>query len=76
MLDRRFKHSIRICNPFYLYRKYRTIFYVRFKDGYTVSTRTENLMADKKEKPSWLDIANLIISFGLLVITILTLILN
>lgn len=34
-------------------------------------------MADeKKEKPSWLDIANLIINFGLLVVAILALILK
>lgn len=31
-------------------------------------------MADKKEKPSWLDIGNLIINFGLLVVAILALI--
>ncbi len=33
-------------------------------------------MEDKKEKPSWLDIANLLINFGLLVTAILALILK
>ena len=33
-------------------------------------------MASKKEKPSWLDIADLIINFGLLVVAILALILR
>lgn len=33
-------------------------------------------MADKKEKPSWLDLANLIINFGLLIVAILALILR
>ncbi len=33
-------------------------------------------MAKKKEKPSWLDLANLIINFGLLVVAILALILK
>mgnify|MGYP006916067701 CR=1 FL=1 len=34
-------------------------------------------MADKKnEKPSWLDIANLIINFGLFVVALLALILK
>lgn len=36
----------------------------------------EEQMASKKEKPNWLDIANLIISFGLLVVAILALILK
>lgn len=31
-------------------------------------------MADKKEKPSWLDLANLTINFGLLVVAVLALI--
>lgn len=33
-------------------------------------------MADKKEKPSWLTIANVLINFGLLVVAILALILK
>ncbi len=33
-------------------------------------------MAKKKEKPSWLDLANLIINFGLLVVAILALMLK
>ena len=33
-------------------------------------------MAKKKEKPSWLDLANLIINFSLLVVAILALILK
>lgn len=33
-------------------------------------------MAKKKEKPSWLDLANLITNFGLLVVAILALILK
>lgn len=31
-------------------------------------------MADKKEKPSWVDLANLIINFGLLLVAVLALI--
>ncbi len=31
-------------------------------------------MAKKKEKPSWLDVANLIINFGLLLVAVLALI--
>lgn len=31
-------------------------------------------MADKKEKPSWIDLANLIINFGLLLVAVLALI--
>lgn len=33
-------------------------------------------MADKKEKPSWIDLANLIINFGLLLVAVLALILK
>ena len=33
-------------------------------------------MADQKNKPSWLDIANLIINFGLFVVALLALILK
>nr|DAL60511.1 MAG TPA_asm: Putative Holin-like Toxin (Hol-Tox) [Caudoviricetes sp.] len=33
-------------------------------------------MAKKKEKPSWIDLANLIINFGLLVVAILALMLK
>lgn len=31
-------------------------------------------MAEKKEKPSWIDLANLIINFGLLLVAVLALI--
>lgn len=31
-------------------------------------------MAEKKEKPSWVDLANLIINFGLLLVAVLALI--
>ena len=31
-------------------------------------------MAKKKEKPSWIDLANLIINFGLLLVAVLALI--
>lgn len=45
MLDKRYKHSLRITSPFYLYKKYPEsgIFYVRFLDGKTISTRTTNI---------------------------------
>ena len=45
MLDKRFKYSLRITSPFYLYRKYKKsgIYYVRFKDGTTLSTRKTDL---------------------------------
>lgn len=33
-------------------------------------------MADKKEKPSWIDLANLIINLGLLIVAVLALILK
>nr|DAT58874.1 MAG TPA: Putative Holin-like Toxin (Hol-Tox) [Caudoviricetes sp.] len=33
-------------------------------------------MADKKEKPSWLSIVNVLINFGLLVVAVLALILK
>ena len=33
-------------------------------------------MAHKKEKPSWTDVANLIINFGLLLVAVLALILK
>lgn len=33
-------------------------------------------MAKKKEKPSWIDLANLIINFGLLLVAVLALILK
>lgn len=44
MLDRRFKHSLRIKNPFLLYKKYKKsgIFYVRFENGKTISTHSTN----------------------------------
>lgn len=45
MLDKRYKHSLRVVSPFYLYKKYKEsgIFYVRFHDGKTISTRTTNI---------------------------------
>lgn len=45
MLDRRFKHSLRIKNPFLLYKKYKKsgIFYVRFENGKTISTHSTNI---------------------------------
>ena len=33
-------------------------------------------MAKRKEKPSWIDLANLIINFGLLLVAVLALILK
>jgi len=33
-------------------------------------------MANKKEKPSWIDLANLLINFGLLLVAVLALILK
>lgn len=41
MLDKRFKYSLRLTSPFYIFRKNKRsdIFYVRFKNGKTVSTR-------------------------------------
>lgn len=45
MLDRRYKYSLRLTSPFYIFRKNRRsdIFYVRFKSGKTVSTRKTNI---------------------------------
>lgn len=45
MLDRRYKYSLRLTSPFYIFRKYRRsdIFYVRFKSGKTISTRKTNI---------------------------------
>lgn len=45
MLDKRFKYSLRLTSPFYIFRKYKksNIFYVRFKNGKTVSTRKTSI---------------------------------
>lgn len=45
MLDKRYKHSLRIKNPFLLYRKYKKsgIFYARFENGKTISTHSTNI---------------------------------
>lgn len=42
----------------------------------TVIRMAENEDGDKKEKPSWLDLANLAINFGLFVVALLALILK
>lgn len=47
MLDRRYKYSLWLTSPFYLYRKYKRsgIFYVRFKDGKTISTHSTDIQS-------------------------------
>lgn len=47
MLDKRYKYTLRLTSPFYLYRKYKksNIFYVRFKDGKTISTRATDIQS-------------------------------
>ena len=73
-LDRRYKYTVRYTHPFYLYIKYRRsgIFYVRFKDGSTYSTKETDIhkaytkaqfMLDNKEKGKVLnplDVQNLL----------------
>lgn len=45
LLDKRYKYSLRLTSPFYIFRKYKKsdIFYVRFKSGKTVSTRKTSI---------------------------------
>ncbi len=46
-LDKRYKYSLQIKKPFYLYRKYKRsgIFYVKFHDGKTISTHSTDIQS-------------------------------
>lgn len=56
-LDKRYKYSLQIKKPFYLYRKYKKsgIFYVRFHNGKTISTHSTNIQSAYDFAVNYLD---------------------